>query len=135
MWSPDGMRIAFMPERDGDWDIWVMNADGSEQVRLTRHPGDPAGWDTPIGWNWDPDWSPDGSRIAFVSTRDGGFQQEDVFVMNADGTGRSSSPTTRRWLAGLPGNRRCRDTSDGLPKELQADSDESPACDRGCLNR
>lgn len=74
-WSPDGQRIAFESPRDtGLPDIYVMDADGSNIVRLTNHPeadGFPA-------------WSPDGSRIAFASQRTGDWE---IFVMNADGSG------------------------------------------------
>ena len=38
-WSFDGRRIAFVSARDGDWEIYVMDADGSTQVRLTESPG------------------------------------------------------------------------------------------------
>ena len=54
-------RIAFASDRDGNWEIYVVNADGSGLVRLTN---DPAADSTPS-------WSPDGRRIAFTSTRDG----------------------------------------------------------------
>ena len=37
-WSPDGRRIVFTSDRDGNWDIYVMNADGSNMTRLTNHP-------------------------------------------------------------------------------------------------
>ena len=73
-WSPDGRRIAFESSRDGDWDIYVMNADGKDIMQIT----DDDAWDT------SPSWSPDGRRIAFVSRRDGDF---DIYVMNADGSG------------------------------------------------
>jgi Tol biopolymer transport system component len=74
-WSPDGARIAFRSDRDGDEEIYVMNADGSNPVRLTSQPGE----------DRNPAWSPDGSRIAFEtwSTRD---TQSKIAVMNADGT-------------------------------------------------
>lgn len=39
VWSPDGKRIAFTSTRDGDLEIYVMNADGSNQKRLTNQPG------------------------------------------------------------------------------------------------
>ena len=39
-WSSDGSRIAFMSDRDGNWEIYVMNADGSDQARLTDNPAD-----------------------------------------------------------------------------------------------
>ena len=67
-------RIAFSNDRDGNWDIYVMNADGSGVTRLTEHPGD----------DWGPDWSTDGQLIAFSSGRDG---DSDIYVMNADGSG------------------------------------------------
>ena len=72
-WSPDGTRIAFQSNRDGNDEIYVMNADGSNPVRLTSDGHS----------NGVPDWSPDG-RIVFASDRDGNFE---IWVMNADGTG------------------------------------------------
>jgi tricorn protease-like protein len=73
VWSPDGTRIAFESLRDGNSEIYVMDADGSSQVNLTRHEaGDHA-----------PSWSPDGGLIAFESVRDGALE---LYVMNADGT-------------------------------------------------
>ena len=72
-WSPDGTRIAFIADKAGDQRIFVMNADGTDLVRLTDHP---AG-------NGSPAWSPDGRRIAFTSNRSG---DNEIFVINADGT-------------------------------------------------
>ncbi len=66
-------RIAFVSDREGSWDIYAMNADGSGVTRLT----DDAAWD-----QW-PSWSPDGMRIAFHSDRDGSW---DIYAMNADGS-------------------------------------------------
>ncbi len=65
-------RITFSSERDGNLEIYVMDADGRNQQRLTRN----ASPDT------DPSWSPDGKRIAFVSEREG---NSEIYVMNADG--------------------------------------------------
>jgi hypothetical protein len=90
-WSPDGTRIAFTSNRDGNDEIYVMGADGSNPTRLTNDPGA----------DRSPDWSPDGTRIAFDSDRDSsallGIPGEpQIFVMRADG----STPT--RVTAELP---------------------------------
>ena len=61
VYSPDGTRLAFMSGRDGNPEIYVMNADGSNLRRLTNHP---AGDGTPT-------WSPNGQQLAFVSDRAG----------------------------------------------------------------
>src|SRR5262249_5376942 len=71
-WSPDGKKIAFHAERDKDWEIYVMDADGKNEKRLTMSPGE----------DWIPSWSPDGKQIAFWSTRNGDWE---VYVMRADG--------------------------------------------------
>ena len=67
-------RIVFSSNRDGNSEIYAMNADGSNQTRLTNH----------SGYDGDPVWSPDGQRIAFTSGRGGNYE---IYVMNADGTG------------------------------------------------
>jgi Tol biopolymer transport system component len=69
-------KIAFESNRDGNLEIYVMNADGSGQTRLTN---DPANDDVPT-------WSPDGGKIAFESNRDGNYE---IYVMNADGSGQT----------------------------------------------
>lgn len=71
-----GGRIAFSSSRDGNAEIYVMNADGSGVTRLTNDSAP----------NVDPAWSPDGSRIVFASGRDGNYE---IYVMNADGTGQT----------------------------------------------
>jgi Tol biopolymer transport system component len=73
IWSPDGRRFAFVSDRDGDLEIYLMNVDGSGLTRLTNSPG----------YDADPDWSPDGSQIVFVSQRDGHFE---VYMMNENGS-------------------------------------------------
>jgi WD40-like Beta Propeller Repeat len=75
-WSADGRRIAFMSERDGNPEIYVMNADGSAQTRLTTDPA----------VDVDPTFSPDGTRLAFTSTRDG---NPEIYVMAVDGSAQS----------------------------------------------
>ena len=88
-WSPDGTKIAFFSNRDGDGEIYVMNVDGSNVTRLTNSPGEDA----------HPQWSPDGSQITFHSRRNGSL---DVFVMNADGSGvrqvTTNTPTTSEFF-------------------------------------
>ena len=69
VWSPDGRRIAFTSWRDGNSEVYVVNADGSGQRRLTRN----------TVRDSNPVWSPDG-RIAFES-------HWQVWAMNADGSG------------------------------------------------
>ncbi|MDE0502913.1 MAG: hypothetical protein OXI86_02450, partial [Candidatus Poribacteria bacterium] len=54
-------------------EIYLMDADGGNQARLTHHPANDS----------DPDWSPDGTKIAFTSSRDG---KRQIYVMNADGS-------------------------------------------------
>ena len=65
-------RIAFVSDRDGNSEIYVMDADGGNPQRLTNNDFD----------DWYPSWSPDEKRIAFVSDRDGNRQ---IYVMDADG--------------------------------------------------
>jgi len=66
-------KIAFNSDRDGNREIYVMNADGTGQTRLTNNSADDYG----------PSWSPDGTKITFQSNRDGNYE---IYVMNADGT-------------------------------------------------
>jgi TolB protein len=68
-WSPDGKRIAFVSNRDGNNDICLMNADGTGRVNVTDHPAQ----DT------SPAWSPDGRKLAFVSDRSGAAE---VYVLS-----------------------------------------------------
>ena len=80
--SPAAGKIAFVSYRDGNLGIYVMNADGSGQTRLSENKSGPHG-------DFAPAWSPDGSRIAFMSDRDGRSNYE-IYVMNADGTGQTN---------------------------------------------
>jgi Tol biopolymer transport system component len=74
--------IVFVSSRDGDYALYGMNAGGSRQKRLTHEQGDSS---TPEGlfFQVEPSWSPDGSKIAFSSKRDG---PSHIFVMRADGS-------------------------------------------------
>lgn len=72
-WSPDGARIAFYSDVDGDGEIYVMSWDGSDRRQLTNNHVEDGG----------PSWSPDGSRLAFHSVRDG---NKEIYVMEADGS-------------------------------------------------
>ncbi len=71
-------RIAFQSNRDGNFEIYVMNADGSDQTRLTNN----------SDWDRNASWSPDGTRIAFDSESHI-TGNNDIFVINADGTGQT----------------------------------------------
>lgn len=79
-WSPDGSRIAFTSGRKGKSGIYLIDPDGSNEVRLTKSKHESAG-------EYSEDdvfsWSPDGSKIAFTSTRGGG---PVIYTMNSDGT-------------------------------------------------
>jgi len=79
-WSPDGSRIAFSSDRSGQSEVWIMNADGSTQMQLTRQHFE----DDKTGrGNSGPAWSPDGTIIAFSSDRAG---KSDIVIMAPDGT-------------------------------------------------
>jgi Tol biopolymer transport system component len=63
-----------MSRRDGNWEVYVVNVDGSNLRRLTKDPAD----------DGLPTWSPDGQHIAFVSNRGGEWA---IWVMRPDGSG------------------------------------------------
>jgi len=72
-WSPDGKKIGFSSNRDGNYAIYVMNTDGSNPTHLTNNPAD----------DYRTTWSPDGRKIAFLDIRDGNCE---IYMMNADGS-------------------------------------------------
>ncbi len=83
-WSPDGSKIAFVTNRDGDLEIYSMNADGSGATNLTQSPSSD---------ETSPDWAPDGSLIVFDSDRtDVLFAR--LFVMAPDGSAQQEVPGT-----------------------------------------
>jgi TolB protein len=128
-WSPKGNRLLFSSNRDGNYEIYVMDMDGANLERLTFRPATNDGWATsapdgsriafqsnlgPTGgmtdvfvMNWDgsgvtrlttspaldqmPAWSPDGTRMAFMSTRDG---NAEIYSMQADGSGQTRLTAT-----------------------------------------
>ena len=100
VWSPDGTRIAFGFSQHDHWEIYVMNADGSNRVRLTQE--EPFAKPPPN--NVSPAWSPDGRHLAFLSDRNGKWE---LYVMNADGSNQrpmfetAPSATLRTGLDGL----------------------------------
>jgi dipeptidyl aminopeptidase/acylaminoacyl peptidase len=78
-WSPDGKRIVFSSDRGGTGlDIHVMNADGSNLVRLTTMPGK-GGW-------YQSSFSPDGQWIAFQGRPDNREVRDRVYVVRSDGS-------------------------------------------------
>ncbi len=68
-----GSRVAFMSARDGNWELYAVNMDGSGLKRLTNNNAQ----------DGLPTWAPDGKSIAFVSNRGGAWA---IWVMNADGS-------------------------------------------------
>jgi TolB protein len=80
-WSPDGRRLAFQSNRDGNSEIYVMDADGEgEVVRLT----------VSAAIDQLPAFSPDGTTVAFTSNRHGNFE---LHTVSADGSGNTSRLT------------------------------------------
>ena len=88
--GPTGDDLAFVSSRDDYYAIYLMDADGSGDGRLTDDEGD-AATAAGIQWQTDPAWSPDGTRIAFASAREGSF---DIYVVSSDGTGTSRLTST-----------------------------------------
>lgn len=69
--SPDGTRIAFSANYDGNTDVYVVPTLGGDPVRLTHHPME----DRVVGWH------PDGKRVLFVSGRESGRQRYNQFYL------------------------------------------------------
>ncbi|HLZ69180.1 MAG TPA: prolyl oligopeptidase family serine peptidase [Dehalococcoidia bacterium] len=74
--SPDDTWLLVMTNKVGQLNLWRMRPDGSEYQQLTRYPF-PAGGAV---------WSPDGERIAFVTNESPDLRNQDIYLMNADGS-------------------------------------------------
>jgi Tol biopolymer transport system component len=85
--------LALVSTRDGDYAIFAMAADGSDQTRLSEPEGDEADERNALFFQIEPAWSPDGERLAFSSRRSGSF---DIYSMSADGTDLRRLTTTKR---------------------------------------
>jgi len=72
-WSPDCEEVLFVSDREGNYDLYIIDTDGTNLRQLT---------DEPSG-EWAARWSPDGESILFVSDRTG---NTDLFVMNVNGS-------------------------------------------------
>jgi hypothetical protein len=86
--APDGRRVAFTSYRDGNAEIYLMNADGSNQARLTNSGGEDEA----------ASWSPNGQQLIFASSRDGSY---DLYLMNADGSNQARQTYqegNERWV-------------------------------------
>jgi Tol biopolymer transport system component len=79
-WSPDGTQVVFAAIRNGDWGIWVVDADGSNEHMILGGTG--------AGYVDNPVWSPDGNLIAFVGNLsvDDYSPDDALYVMRPDGT-------------------------------------------------
>jgi Tol biopolymer transport system component len=88
-----GIDIAFTSGRDSndlDFEIYKMNADGTEQDRLTEGPGTDEA----------PSWSPDGKKIAFTSDRetaDNPYGDDEIYTMDPDGSNPTNVSNTDKW--------------------------------------
>jgi Tol biopolymer transport system component len=99
-WAPDGTRLLYQSDRTGDEEIWLMQADGTGKNNLTQ---------APRADDQLPAWSPDGTRIAFTSDRGTAHNDEEIVVMNSDGSNQTSisgSPADDYEPAWSPDGRR-----------------------------
>jgi len=84
-WSPDGSRIAFFSHwRSCQSEIYVVDVAGGDPIQLTTSRWTLPGTPTPVGvWSAEPNWSPDGKRITFMSSRDDRILR--IYSVSADG--------------------------------------------------
>lgn len=72
VWSPDGSKLVFVSQRDGNRELYVMDVSGHNLLNLTNHPAN----------DWTPTWSPDGTKIVFSSDRTRAWE---LYAIDADG--------------------------------------------------
>jgi len=91
-WSPDGSRLVFSANPNGNWDLFIVDAGGTSLRPLTTHSAD----------DWHPAWSPDGGWIAFTSNRSG---NSDIYLITADSVSIAQltvSPSSEDFAAWVP---------------------------------
>jgi len=117
-WSPDGTKIAFTrieEDSNGDgefnsWlddgEIWVLDLRTNEERQLTFNSPSPyryyqEKYCSP-SVDWYPTWSPDGTKIAYISARSGSPDRcaSDIWIMNADGSGKRKLTDNGMWVWG-----------------------------------
>lgn len=69
VWSPDGKQVAFISARSGNWELYLIDAAGGKETRLTDNRAVDVA----------PVWSPDGKKLAFLSNREGGWA---IYIIN-----------------------------------------------------
>ena len=87
-YSPDGARIAYVC---GNFELCVMNADGSAQARVTTND-----WPRELRYDRSPAWSPDGTQLAFARTERG---TDGIWIVNVDGSGLRRLPVAEGFVA------------------------------------
>ena len=85
-WSPDGSQIAFFGRKDGNPEIYIADADGTNQTRITFNYVD----------DWEPSWSPDGEWLLYNTG-----PLNNIFIMNVD-TRETFQLTNNNYIEWLP---------------------------------
>jgi hypothetical protein len=95
-------KLAYESGDDGDWDIYVVNQDGTGKEQLTHN----------TVLDREPAWSPDGSQLAFICCSAG---STEVWVMSATGTNRVQLTDDTGFVQSLPGHRTVRGSRSRVP--------------------